>query len=193
MALWDITDSLLDSVYEIKNSGKKRHLFKCNIVIFDEHLNGETYKGMLDDSKQFAFLPDGKRVLIEPTVFNVDGEKIVYAPEGSFGHLNYKFLKGVALAQRYDAVVKWQHLRKWVTTKVESHRSIDWSLLNDTTGLSRSFSASSFLVLQTKALEFLKNTSDLKLLFGLLMAFFFGCCVGFVSEAMINLVYRMIQ
>jgi len=193
MALWDITDAILDIAYEIKNRGKKEKIYKCEVEIINDHHNVEVEKGILSEAGDFAYMPDRSTVIINPTVFIRNNKKVIYAPEGSFMGVDYKFLKNVAESQQYNALVQWKHLRKWVTVKVESKGSIDWTILNDTSGLSRSFSASSFLVLQTKALEFLKNTSDLKLIFAMLFALFFGFAGGFFTSSMINVIYRLIQ
>jgi len=192
MALWNITDSLLDTAYEIKNSGKKQKIFKCLVYLIDDHYNIEEYKGMLSDSKEFAFIPDLKRVIVNPVVFNLEGKKVIYLPEGSTDEVNYKFLKGLALAQCNEAIIKWHHLRKWITIEVKTKGSIDWTILNDKT-LSRSFSTLSHTVIQSKVLTFLKDTSDLKLLFAMLFALAFGYGAGFTTSTIINIVYRLIQ
>jgi hypothetical protein len=190
--LWDITDTILDTIYELKHVKKRDLSLKVTVKMLMDNTNVETYEGLLTEDRRILYVHKLERMYPKPFLWSENGRQICYIPEKGTANVNYNIIKNIALGQSYNVIVKWQHMRKWITTKViKCNGTIDWTVFNH--DFNPDMAADSYLVMHTTALKFLKEMANIKFLLACLASMLFGWCMGFGTEAILNILYRLIQ
>jgi len=157
-----IVSTAIDAIYEIKLAKKKDLSNKCLIKVVHPNRNIDgPYKGLITEDMRFMHCDQLGRSQIHPLVFNENGKKVIYLPQDSH-NIDFNKIMGIAMAQRYDALVAWQYMRNWVSTRIQCKGSIDWNLCDNK--ISPDFSADTYLVTQTTALKVLKEIPNIKVL-----------------------------
>lgn len=190
--LWDITDTILDAAYELKHVKKRDTSLKVIVYLLNDNTNIDEYDGLLTEDRRILYIHKLERMYPKPLIWNFRGKQICFIPEKGIANVNYTILKNIALAQSYDVIVKWDHMRKWITTKViKCSGTIDWTVFNH--DFNPDMAADSYLVMHTTALKFLKEMANIKFLLACLSSMLFGWVLGFGTEAILNIIYRLIQ
>lgn len=215
MSVWNGIDGLLDSIHELRHIKKRENKFRIKVKVINEHMDIDTFKARLSEDRRFAWVDDLNRLIVYPFIFRENGKQVIYLPEKTHGRLDYKKMQNVAEAQKYRILMRWKHLRKWEKTKVENVKdkkfkeilketidnkypyvevfttgTIDFSLFDNS--FSPSFSADSFLINQASVLNFLKDMGNVKLLLTILSCLLIGFVIGFLTEAMLNIMYGIL-
>jgi len=188
--MFNLIDSVKDTIFQIKLSREKDISYKVVGKILYNNGRQETVKGLVSPDKSFCFFPDAERIHFYPKIYYEKGKQFVYLSHASHSSENEDNIINISNQIKTSALIEYKTPRKWIKLNVKDATStINFNLFDNE--FSPQFAKHSFLVVQTKILHFLKEQTNIKLLLMMLSGFLFGVLIGFLGSMFVYLIILM--
>jgi len=177
--LWEFFDSLLDVFYDIKNARQRRVSNKVEVWMLGDSRDIDKKKGLITKDGKLCIIESANIPIVNPVIYKYGRKQYVFQPSGLHEGIPHEKIKGLSESQTYTALVRWKHLRKWVTTEVSSKGSIDFTHFNN--DISPDFMTSTFKMIQSTVVDklFSELQTGQKIMYVLIGMGFGGTIFGF--------------
>lgn len=189
--IWNITDRMHDILSEFSLSAKIRKSVKVRVIVFDGILVLGTFTGLLSQDRSLVYVPMLESMWFYPKIYQERGRGIVFVSMRYHYTLDMEKLSGIAEAQKYSAILSFKYVRNFVTLKIKNATgTIDMNIWDNIE--SPDFIASALKCIRTKALEFLSEIPQHKLILYCSICALIGVIVGGIG-LLILLNYTVIK
>lgn len=190
-SLINLKDSAFTTFSEYRKTRKYEHSQQCDVLLIYPTGLGEPYQGLTDETNSFLFVPLLMRVYTDTYGLNpilIGGKKLFIVSSMYHGTINL-----IEAGKITECVTHNAHVKIKVSDKLKHIMHVKWHYDNDVIAFnvknipnpiplhfydnkwSISFTAQSFLILQTKNLAFLEEVS--RRVFILSLAFTGAVCI----------------
>ena len=187
---FELWEGLKDAAFEINTAKKRDFSLNVRVIVLNENQTVDSFDGLLLGNRLIAYIKKLNIVIIRPVIWNYKGVNTIFIPEGCHEGLDYKKIKGCTDAQQYEAYLQWPVKRSFVETKVATKGSINWNLFNNK--YSPKFAFDSYLIIDTKVLDQIRDIPNLKLLLLMLSAALAGFILGGTASLGIYVIILML-
>jgi len=150
-------DSIINALFELRNTRKTNTSFKCNIILVYENGMGETFKGYSDSSNTILFCPLLMRIWINLKPIYLNGIKTFLVSNKYHETIDINDI-AEKVKIKSEAVISWKYLRTWQELKVTGYNTVNVNLYDNE--ISVNWSVLSHKILSTKMLDFLSNVAN---------------------------------
>jgi len=177
--IYDFTDSIKDSIYQMSLYNKKQMQNKITVKMHHKHRNIETYTGLLSPEKEFVLIQGLNRVIRDPVIESDGKLQVIHISANNHTCMFNHIMEDLSTAITTDMLIKWQHGRKWVTTKVvKATTSIDYTLFDNPIAIP--YAIHTNMVIQAKNLSLLLEVANSKLLMSMAISWLVGIIMGMI-------------
>jgi hypothetical protein len=172
-------DSIVNMLYEIRNTKKAATSLKCRIIMHYPNGQAESYFGYTDPENLLLFAPLLLRAWLYPIPYYVDGIKTFYVSSNSGRVINLEENGNISNRVKSQALISWKYLKTWEDIKITGVNTTLDMTLTDTSGtmLGNNFSAYTHSITSSTLLEFLQDVPRRTYILSCIVAALFGGAV----------------